>query len=84
MPAQVDFDRGREPAQVELGRGAGAGHEKGGFGQAVFGRDLLHEGGGQRGFERAHAGGVAGEGRLGEGIDVEIAEHGCEGVGRMG
>ena len=67
MPAEIDLDTGREPAQRIL---ASLAHEEGGFREIVLRRDRLHGCVGQPGLERADGGRIAAEQFVGEGIDL--------------
>ena len=68
MSAQIDFDGWRKPAQVESVR---ARHEKRGFGQIHFARDVLYPLRVARLWKDAHGGGIAAEGLGGEGVNVD-------------
>lgn len=59
VSAQIDFDGWRKPAQVESVR---ARHEKRGFGQIHFARDVLYPLRVARLWKDAHGGGIAAEG----------------------
>src|SRR3546814_15436073 len=67
MAAQIDLDRGREPAQVII---LAARHEEGGLGQVVLRRDRLHRRIGDPTVQRADGGGVAAEDAVGESVDL--------------
>jgi hypothetical protein len=47
VPAKIDFDRGGEPAQLQIGSGFAGGAHEAGFGLSEFARDLLHLPGGE-------------------------------------
>ena len=62
MPAQIDLDRRREPAQIVVVAAMGAfGHEERGFREIVLSRDRLHRRVRQPDVEGADGGRVAGE-----------------------
>jgi hypothetical protein len=66
VAAQVDLDRGREPAQAVA---RALGNEERGLAQVVLGRDRLHEPVVEPGAERHDAGRIAGERPIAEGVD---------------
>ena len=68
MPAQVDLDRRREPAQVELA--VGARRDERGLGQVQLrATACIHASVGEAVAEQAHGRRVAGEGPVGERVD---------------
>jgi hypothetical protein len=67
MPAQIDLQRGREPAQVIP---VGPLPEKGGFGEVHLARYVLHPAVVPRRGKHADGRRVAGEGFGGEGVDL--------------
>src|SRR5207245_11653544 len=72
MAAEIVFDLRSEPAEVEVTVGP-ADHERG-LAMPVFGRDLLHRRGRQKGVENADAGRIAGEELVGERVDVVVRD----------
>ncbi len=76
VAAKLHLDRGREPAQrIVSVRIIGQRNGEGRFRQVVFSRDRLKRGIVQPTAERHHGGGIAGEWRVGEGIDLGEGEH---------
>lgn len=67
VPAEIDFDGGREPAEAVA---VSFLDEEGGFGQVVLGGDVLEERIGQPAFEGADGGGVATEQLGGERVHL--------------
>jgi hypothetical protein len=67
VSAEIDFDGGGEPAETVAFRFL---DEEGGFGEVVFGGDVLENGIGQPAFEGADGGGVAAEEFGGERVDL--------------
>ncbi len=71
VAAEIDFDGRREPAQIIS---IPAKNEKRGFGKVHLARDVLHP----RGFsgvgENADGSGIAGEGAVGERVDLRDAQ----------
>ncbi len=74
MAAEVDFQRGSEPAELVPGL---RGEEEGGLGLVHLAGQRLHPLVGLRRSEVAHPGGVPREGSVGEGVDQpEVEGHG--------
>src|SRR6267154_3074705 len=71
VAAEIDFDRWREPAEIVA---VALLHQKCGLGETHLARDVQHPGR-FRGFgENANARGIAGEGFVGERVDLGDAE----------
>ena len=73
VAAQRDLDRRGEPAQFVIGLAAGGGHDEGGLGEVVLGRDRLQRRIVEPRVERHHRRRIAGERAVGEGIDLDEA-----------
>ena len=71
MAAEIDLDRGREPAEIIA---VALGNQKRSFGEIHLTRDVEHPGRFGGFGENADAGGVAGEGFVGERVDLGDAD----------
>src|SRR5262245_47443513 len=71
MAAQIDFDRRSEPAEIVS---IALLHEKRGLGEVHLARDVKHPANVGGFGENTDAGGVAGEGAIGERVDLRNME----------
>src|SRR5882762_5451013 len=71
VAAEIDFDRWREPAEIVA---VASRNQERGFGETHFARDVEHPGRFGGLGENANAGGIAGEGFVGERVDLCDAE----------
>ena len=83
VAAELYLQAWREPAQLEIRRAGRVGHREGGLREIVLQRDRLKDLVGQPFVERHHRRRIAGEGAVGEGIDLNEWERGHSGIGSL-